>query len=259
MRVAMVRIPAWRRDGRANLGRVREMVAADGVRLGDGDVLVLPELVGGELDADAYTAEVTALARGLGCHVVGGSHHDAGPGGVVNRGLVADGAGEIVAWYAKTHPYGAERDAGVVPGGDGTRGVFTVGGTRVGVLVCADLWYSDLVAAVAGGGVDVLAVPAFSVTQWATPRPARELWRHMAVARAYEFICCVAVADWPEGVRYGALAAAGVSGMARPLPAAPGRYFTPAAGGVTVGEVDAARLGGLRANRIARGFHRSPV
>lgn len=253
MRMVLARPGVRRADGAENVRQTREAAAGAGLR-GD-DVLVLPELAGGDLPADAYETAVTGLARDLGCHVVGGSHHRSAGRGTVNTGLVADDGGRVLARYDKAHPYGAERDAGVVPGA--ASGRFAVGGARVGVLLCADLWYSGLVAELVDGGVDVLVVPAFSVTQWPTPEPARELWRHMAVARAYEFTCCVAVCDWAAGTPYAGLAAAGVSGLADPLPATPGRYFTAAAGPVTVVDVDDRRLAALRANRAARGFGRA--
>jgi predicted amidohydrolase len=184
VRVFLVQPSRWSPDGHANFDLVEKLFAEGWTQPGHGDLVVLPELVGSDLPPADYLTRVRDLALGLGAVVVGGSHYDRTRPGTVNRGVVIDAAGEQTAEYGKLHPYGVELRDGVVPGRLG--GGFRVGGRRLRVLLCADLWYSASLTP--GAGTDLLLVPAFSVTQWATPAPARALWQHMSVARAYEFM-----------------------------------------------------------------------
>lgn len=251
MRVFLVQPSRWSPDGHANFDLVEKLFADGWTQPGDGDLVVLPELVGSDLTPADYLIRVRDLALGLGAVVVGGSHYDRTRPGTVNRGVVIDAAGEQTAEYGKLHPYGVELRDGVVPGRLG--GGFRVGGRRLRVLLCADLWYSASLAP--GAGTDLLLVPAFSVTQWATPAPARALWQHMSVARAYEFMTYVAVSDWHHETTYHGQPCAGVTGLADPCPAGDSEFFTGLPGAaVTAHRLDFARLDRFRLNRAERNF-----
>ncbi|MFI6396264.1 carbon-nitrogen hydrolase family protein [Nonomuraea sp. NPDC050540] len=238
MKVLMIAPAAWSPDGHDNFDAADEL-------LEESDLVVLPELAGSRLPRAEYLERVSGLARRAGAYVVGGSHYDAVEGGSVNRGVVADPAGRVVAEYEKAHPYGVEHRAGVLPGRPSQ--TFELAGRRVRVLVCADLWYSARLAA----PVDAVLVPAFSVTQWDSPDPSRALWQHMSVARAYEFMTYVAVSDWQHGASYHGAPCAGVTGFADPYPARPAEYYARGAG---VRVMDFERLDALRADRAGRGF-----
>ncbi|MGW7477937.1 carbon-nitrogen hydrolase family protein [Nonomuraea muscovyensis] len=253
VRILLVRPSHWSPDGHANFDAVEAACAARPPRTGRDDVVLLPELVGGRLSRPDYLARLRALAAGTGSTVVGGSHYDETGAATVNRGAVVDPAGTLLAEYGKRHPYGVEHRAGVRPGsaGDG----FEVGGRRLHVLICADLWYSADLVRRRAAPIDVLLVPAFSVTQWPAPDPARLLWRHMSVARAYEFMMYVAVSDWHHEAAYDGQRCAGVTGVADPCPSVPGDYFTagPQAP-LWVRDLDFDRLDAFRADRTRRGF-----
>ncbi|MFG1701173.1 hypothetical protein [Nonomuraea sp. NPDC049309] len=126
-------------------------------------------------------------------------------------------------------------------------------GRRLHVLLCADLWYS---ASLAGrDGLDAVLVPAFSVTRWDGPAPARTLWQHMSVARAYEFMTYVAVSDWHHETTYHGHPCAGVTGLANPCPRTHDGFFTgPPDAPVSVHELDFGRLDAFRSDRADRGF-----
>ncbi|MFI7424921.1 carbon-nitrogen hydrolase family protein [Nonomuraea sp. NPDC049684] len=248
MKVLLVQPPTWSPDGHANFDAIEELAAREPVR---SDVLLLPELAGSSLSRADYLARVAALAVGTGATVAGGSHYDRTEAGLVNRGAVIDPSGTLVAEYDKVHPYDVERRSGVVPGRAG--GAFELAGRRLRVLLCADLWYS---ATLAGqDDLDVVLVSAFSVTRWDGPGPARALWRHMSVARAYEFMTYVAVSDWHHEAAYQGRRCAGVTGFANPCPDAADGFFTACPDApLSSCLLDLDRLDAFRQDRAHRGF-----
>ncbi|MBB5784060.1 carbon-nitrogen hydrolase family protein [Nonomuraea jabiensis] len=242
MKILLVQPPHWSPDGHANFDAIEELVTAR-----SGDVLLLPELAGAGLPRAEYLARVRDLAKGTGMAVVGGSHYD----GPVNRGAVFDAAGELLMEYDKVHPYDVELRSGVVPGRPSAG--FELHGRRLHVLLCADLWYS---ASLAGrDGLDAVLVPAFSITRWEGPAPARELWQHMTVARAYEFMTYVAVSDWHHETTYHGHPCAGVAGFANPCPRTRAGFFTGTGDDpVSAHDLDFDRLDAFRRDRADRGF-----
>ncbi|WP_336207288.1 carbon-nitrogen hydrolase family protein [Nonomuraea sp. LPB2021202275-12-8] len=247
MRILLVQPGRWSPDGHVNFSAIETLLAGAPA----GDLIVLPELAGSDLPPGEYLARVRELAVGAGATVVGGSHYDRTGEGVVNRGVVVDAAGEPLAEYGKLHPYGVELRGGVVPGrpGDG----FELGGRTLRVLLCADLWYSGSLSRLPVP--DAVLVPAFSVTQWPTPDPARSLWQHMSVARAYEFMTYVAVSDWHHEADYHGQRCAGVTGLADPCPAEPSGFFTGTPGpAIAAHTLDFDRLDSFRRNRAERSF-----
>ncbi|MGW0810692.1 carbon-nitrogen hydrolase family protein [Nonomuraea sp. NPDC002799] len=244
MKILLVQPPRWSPDGHANFDAIEELVPGR-----TGEVMLLPELAGSRLSRPDYLARVRALAEGSGMAVVGGSHYD----GAVNRGAVYDAAGTLLAEYDKVHPYGLELRSGIVAGLPSPG--FELHGRRLHVLLCADLWYS---ASLAGrDGLDAVLVPAFSVTRWDGPAPARALWQHMSVARAYEFMTYVAVSDWHHETTYHGHPCAGVTGLANPCPETHTGFFTgPPDAPVSTHDLDFARLDAFRRDRSDRGFVR---
>ncbi|TDD01249.1 carbon-nitrogen hydrolase family protein [Nonomuraea deserti] len=242
VKILLVQPPRWFPDGHANFDAIEELVASH-----SGDLMLLPELAGSSLPRAAYLDRVRSLARRSGMAAVGGSHYD----GAVNRGAVFGADGTLLAEYDKVHPYGVERHSGVLPGRPSTG--FELHGRRLRVLLCADLWYS---ASLAGhDGLDAVLVPAFSVTRWDGPAPARELWRHMSVARAYEFMTYVAVSDWHHEATYLGHSCAGATGLADPCPRTHAGFFSgPPAAAVSAYELDFDRLDAFRHDRGERGF-----
>lgn len=252
MRVILLQPARWHVDGLRNFTGI----AADLVDLGSAGtpLVILPELLGSDLERHVYEDAARGLARSLGAWVVAGSHHDHRGNGVVNSGIAVDPHGDVVATYEKANPYGVEVESGVRPGSGPT--VFEIDGRRVGVMLCADFWFADSFDLV--GQMDVIAVPAFSITQRRRPESARSLWTHMAVARAYEHTTFVAISDWAESARYGDRPSSGVAGLADPNPAeADGQYYSVLGDRrIEAFTVTFDLLRDLRANRSARGFVR---
>lgn len=215
------------------------------------DVVLLPEHVVIDATREAYQDAIAQLARRLGCHVVGGSHHEERGAHRVNAGVVCDRTGRNIAEYEKLRPYAGERTR--VEDGH-VLGELMIGRCRILVLICADFWFSDVFARVQALP-DLVLVPAHSVSRKPAPGYSRALWQHLAVARAYEFGVFVGVSDWAYAKPPGGLPPSGVGGLADPTTIDEQRLFTPlASAAVRSFELDLDALEAFRADRRARGF-----
>ena len=129
-----------------------------------------------------------------------------------------------------------------------------IGGRRVFVLICADFWFSDLFNR-AAHLPDLVLVPALSVSRKPSPDYSRALWRHLAIARAYEFGAYVGISDWGHPSELPMLATSGVGGLADPTREHPDELFRPIAeSGASAFDLDFAALDAFRRDRMERGF-----
>lgn len=168
------------------------------------DFLVLPETFTGQpCDYDQGASGKQArqflatLARACHVNVIGGSidyqHED---GTRRNTCFVVNREGQEVGRYEKRVLFAREMDSRQAGSGPG---VFELGGVRVGVLICADLWDPALAREVIGQA-DVLCVPAkTTVANDPYVEYARALWWNLALTRAMENGLPVVVSDWAEG------------------------------------------------------------
>lgn len=168
------------------------------------DVVMLPEMWPGlphgtdlERKSTQCAQFLQTLARTRRINVVGGSFERVTPGcGRQNICLVVNREGQIVGEYAKRMLFGREQDA-FVPGTE--PGIVELEGSRLGVLICADVWNPDLVRELAER-VDVVCVAAkTSVPSDNHVEYARTLWHGLALTRAMENGLPIAVSDWPAG------------------------------------------------------------
>ncbi|HKM99327.1 MAG TPA: carbon-nitrogen hydrolase family protein [Candidatus Binataceae bacterium] len=237
----------------SNLEWLRRTVEKSRVGFSSTDILLLPELFGGECRHAEYARLTSGLARELGCYVVAGSHHDQTKRQPINRGAVADPGGAIISKYEKLRPYGIETKLGIAPGR--TIGRFDAAGCHVLVLVCADFWYSAVLLSRLSPRPDVILVPTFSVSRRASPHVARSLWNSMAVARAYEFGAYVGISDWAHPCEYHGLRSSSVAGLADPRAPASGGFFSRVGSRVIASyDIDLIRIRKLREDRTATTF-----
>lgn len=156
--------------------------AAEGARLA-----VLPEMwptsfvkevTDSLLEATARAeAAVVELSREHGMVVVGGGleKHD---GQLFNRSLVVD-CGNIVGSYRKIHLFSPHAENRHLSAGDAPLIADTSLG-RIGVMICYDIRFPELVRYYFYKSTDILAVPS----QW--PEARAEHWRVLLKARAIE-------------------------------------------------------------------------
>jgi predicted amidohydrolase len=234
-----------------NLAVIRRLAAAAKLELAQNDIVLLPERFHLHASRERYEEDIAELARWLGCHVVGGSHHDQREGSSVNSGIVCDSSGQVVGRYDKLRPYANER-AIVSPGS--RLGEVEVGSRKLLILICADFWFGDLFQR-ATRLPDLALVPALSVTRKPTPDYARALWRHLAISRAYELGIFIGISDWAHGSRLPLGFASGVAGFADPTSTDPHAFFRPVSeAALATFNLDFAALEAFRADRIERGF-----
>ena len=183
------------------------------------DVVVLPEMWTGMTDDHDVAVQagqaaqfLQTLAKACGVIVVGGSFQRPAASGRPHTGvfhtgafhtgvlhnvcLIVDRRGEIVGEYVKGTLFSHERDTHE-PGSE--PGVFEVDGFRIGVQICADLWWPERTRQLIDR-VDVLCVPA----KTAVPSDnhvvyARTLWHALELTRAAESGLPVIVSDWAAG------------------------------------------------------------
>jgi predicted amidohydrolase len=110
-----------------------------------------------------------------------------------NRCFVFSETGQIVGFYDKHHPFRAEKRLGLEPGTQ--LPTFKVKKHRVGVLICSDLWYHNLLTQILHE-IDYLAVPTMTTVlerqhikygQWA--------WQSLISVRSKEYTIPIVSAD----------------------------------------------------------------
>jgi len=251
MRLVLVEPQLRHASGENNLGPIRTLIDEAALNLRADDVLLLPESFHFGDSRSAYLEDVRALARELGCHVVGGSHRELRSDAIVNSGVVVDPTGLELARYEKMRPYATEREW--VSAGN-TLGELEIGGCAVLVLICADFWFADLFQR-ATRLPDLVLVPALSVTRKSTPSYSRELWRHLSIARAYEFGAYVGISDWGHPSELPLLFTSGVAGFADPTRVDPAEFFAPVSpAAIRAYPIDLPALAAFRRDRVERGF-----
>jgi predicted amidohydrolase len=234
-----------------NMNVIRSCLDGERLEITHSDLLLLPERFHLEPSRERYERDVSELARDYGCHVVGGSHHEQRDGIAVNSGVVVDPGGNVIGRYEKLRPYATERL--LVKSGKNL-GEIVIAGRRVLVVVCADFWFSDVFERSAELP-DLVVVPALSVTRKPSPEYSRELWRHLAIARAYELGTYVGISDWAPASQLPFLSASGVGGFADPTTSDPDAFFHPLGErSVVAFPLDFAAQQAFRQDRMARGF-----
>jgi len=234
-----------------NLRTIRTEIDSKRLTFAADDIVLLPEAVLGGGAGECYARDLSSLACTLGCHVVGGSRRETLEGGPVNAGLVFAPDGNVVGRYEKRRPYADERQH-VQPGQ--ALGEFVIADRAVLVLICSDFWFADLFQR-ATRLPDLVLVAALSVTRKPAPDYSRALWRHLAVARAYEFGVYVGISDWGYPSELPGTFPCGVGGFADPTTTVPEKLFAPMGGAsIAVHPIDFAALEDFRRDRAARGF-----
>lgn len=144
-----------------------------------------------------WPVRLAAIARDHGIWLHGGSAPFTSDDGNmrVNRSLIFDAAGKMLARYDKVHMFDVDlpsgeswRESNSYRGGDRLACVDSPAG-QVGLSICFDLRFPELYAALRAGGADLLAIPAaFTVPT------GRAHWHVLLRARAIETSCYVVAA-----------------------------------------------------------------
>lgn len=161
------------------------------------ELLVAPELTitGYPIDADYAwdgideSAEIVAgIAKSAGLAVCYGLPTRDGTA-VYNEARIVDGDGRELTTYRKTHLF-REFDLPVFTPGDGLIAQTELGGTTVGLAICYDVEFPELVRAHALAGTELLVVPT------ALMSPAEFVASTLVPARAFESQLYIAYVNW---------------------------------------------------------------
>lgn len=228
------------------------------------DIVVLPEHFNATLEDEGHTTQwqtalafAADLARQNQVNLIAGSveRWDEDRRALVNTAVVFDRHGREVGRYDKRRLFGYERRRGVVPGKDPL--VIELDGVPCGVLICADLWYPELIRELAGQ-IEVLCVPAQTTIRPETePSYARFLWHSLALVRAQENVIAVAASDQAANsqapYRCGGIATV-INPSAEPDPAAIQRTIADGGEGYVLMHLDLDRLARFRRYRQENGL-----
>ena len=182
-------------DKHANYRQVDALLAGSASRIGKGDVVVLPELFDTgfsfELtvthDGDGQTLMyLCALAKRLGCCVVG-SRTRLGPDGKGRNCCPVIGPdGSLLAEYAKIHPFSIGKESQFFAGGSeiAVLPASPTGGTGLDMAlaptVCYDLRFPELYRKATLRGAEVFTI----IANWPGARSMHR--RTLSIARAIE-------------------------------------------------------------------------
>ena len=167
LRVAMVQVNSVVGDLDGNVARVRSALG----EVADCDVAIFPEMVltGYPLEdlvlkpkfvADSRAAMETLAAEGGDCALVLG-FADPGPDGCVHNAVAVCHGGDVAGVYHKRQlpNYSVFDEARHFRAGTTPQELYRIGGARVGVAVCEDLWVADgPVDRLFEGGAELLVV-----------------------------------------------------------------------------------------------------
>jgi predicted amidohydrolase len=190
--VACCQLDAAWEDKAASFARARALLAA--ARLPAGALVLLPELfaTGFSMNVDAIAepedgptvAFLKGVASDFGVAVLGGVVRRGPDGRGRNRAVAVSPAGDVLADYAKIHPFTFGEEAKHYRGGDAVA-TFPWADTTVAPAICYDLRFPELFRAAVGQGAQVLAV----IANWPAVRQAH--WTALLAARAIENQCYV--------------------------------------------------------------------
>jgi len=203
----------------ANLDRAEKSVRkAYGQHLPD--IIVLPEMFNcpygygyfkrfSETYSGVSTDMLSCLASELGVYIIGGSIPETDKGKIFNTSYIFDKNGKLIAKHRKTHMFDIDITSGISfqesrhisPGKDIT--VFDTDLCRMGVAICYDMRFPELIRKMSLDGAKLIIIPAaFNMTTG----PAH--WHITARTRALDnqvyFACASPARDTSSGyVVYG--------------------------------------------------------
>jgi 5-aminopentanamidase len=195
-----MRIACWQAELPSMAGDLDRLAAtAERAAAAGAALLVTPELFATGYPpsrsplAPDYPRRVERIAADSGIAIVHGWPEAAGAGVRNAAGLVTP-AGGTVATYHKTHLYGEHERAAFTPGDDlVVQG--EVDGLTVGLAICYDVEFPELVRAHALAGTHLLAVPT------ALARPWDFVAETLVPTRAFESQLHIAYTNW-TGLEY---------------------------------------------------------
>ncbi|WP_327078715.1 carbon-nitrogen family hydrolase [Planococcus sp. CAU13] len=182
----------------ANRLKVSQWLKAE-MRENNPDIVVLPEMwtTAYTLDAleqvaDTGGAETKSFLKELALkyqvNIIGGSVANKKDGKFYNSSFVFSRSGELVYEYDKVHLVPMLNEHDFLTGGEKVPEVFELEGIKMGLIICYDLRFPEIIRSMALDGAQVLHVvaewPAARTTHWKILQTARAIENQMYVVSA---------------------------------------------------------------------------
>lgn len=141
----------------------------------------LPELPQyADIDGEPTSTFLCDLAKKHEVNIVGGSFANKKDEKIYNSSIVINRSGMVVYRYDKIHLVPMLDEPAYLAGGENHAEVFELEGVKMGLIICYDLRFPELMRKLALEGAQVVHV----VAEWPTAR--KEHWRALQLARAIE-------------------------------------------------------------------------
>ncbi|MDR7079464.1 putative amidohydrolase [Neobacillus niacini] len=175
------------------------------------DVIVLPEMwttsytledihILADDNGKATVPFLQTLAKTFNINIIGGSFANKVNGKVYNTAVVINRQGEVVYQYDKVHLVPMLNEPEYLTGGQKVPEVFELDGIKMGLIICYDLRFSEIIRPLALEGAEVL----FIIAEW--PIARLKHWKNIQITRAIEnqmfVVSCNNVGTYKE-VTYG--------------------------------------------------------
>ncbi|EKN70358.1 hypothetical protein BABA_05601 [Neobacillus bataviensis LMG 21833] len=175
------------------------------------DIIVLPEMW-----TTSYTLEeihhyaddhgktiipfLQDTAKTFEINIIGGSFANKMDEKVYNTAVVINRKGEVVYQYSKVHLVPMLNEPQYLTAGQKVPEIFELEGVKMGLIICYDLRFTEIIRPLALEGAEVL----FVVAEWPTPRLNH--WKNIQITRAIEnqmfVVSCNNVGSY-QNVTYG--------------------------------------------------------
>lgn len=199
MKYAIYQMDVVVADPEANRDKIQQWVETQ-VNENKPDTIVLPEMwnagyaldrLNGLADNNGETTIpfLSELAKKHQIHIIGGSIANKKEKGIFNTSYVFNREGELVHQYDKMHLVPMLDEPKYLVGGEAKAATFELDGVKMGLIICYDLRFPELMRAIALQGAEVIHV----VAQWPTSR--RDHWKYLQYARAIENQCYIISAN----------------------------------------------------------------
>ncbi|WP_085506026.1 carbon-nitrogen family hydrolase [Thalassobacillus devorans] len=196
MKFSIIQMDIVPGDPEANRIKVKELIQKE-VEENNPDTIILPEMWTtaytlpeldeyADVDGEPTIPFIKGLARQHEVNIVAGSIANKKEGGIYNSAYVIDSNGEEVYNYDKVHLVPMLKEEKFLAGGQKPAEVFELDGLKMGLIICYDLRFPELIRSLALEGAQVLII----VAEW--PLARRDHWRTLQMARAIEnqmYVC----------------------------------------------------------------------
>ncbi|GAA0449787.1 carbon-nitrogen family hydrolase [Alkalibacillus silvisoli] len=177
-------------EPKANRRRVQSWIESI-MKTDQPDTIVLPEMWTtaytlpeleevADVNSEPTLSLLKELAQSHNVNLIAGSIANKKEDGIYNTALVIDRNGQLIYEYDKAHLVPMLDEPSYLKGGKHAPEVFELDGIKIGLIICYDLRFPELIRPLALNEAQVLCI----VAEW--PEARANHWQHLQIARAIE-------------------------------------------------------------------------